>query len=286
MAEDDATGGTRPAQARLLRAGAAHRHETKEMVLSNAFKVESRGAVRVITMDRPPVNAIDVPLLEDMQRTLEKLEADDEVGAIVLTGAGKCFSAGLDLKKFSESSPEQMRELLLALNRSFLALFSFPRPVVAAVNGHAIAGGMMVAMCCDYRVAPREKCKLGLTEVRVGVNFPIAGLEIARTVLDTPTVQYLAQVGRNIDSDEALRRGVVTELQDTGAVFERAVAVAEDLATIPRMAYAATKQQICGDAIARIQPWVDADDDPAMSVWMDPTTTQYAKHILDGTRAT
>ena len=255
--------------------------------MSNDFiRVDARGALRIVTMNRPPVNAIDVPFLQELQRTFEQLAADDNVGAVVFTGSGRCFSAGLDLKQLAESNPQQMHLLLLTLNRALLALFSFPRPLVGALNGHAIAGGMMLAMCCDYRVASRDKCKLGLTEVRVGVNFPIAGLEIARTALDIPTLQHLAQIGRNIDSHEAHRRSVVDELQDATEVFSRAVDVAKDLATIPHAAYMGTKQQLRGEAITRIQSWVEANDDPALAIWTDPTTTQFANEVLDGRRPT
>ena len=250
------------------------------------IEVVAHGSVSIVTLNRPPVNAIDVPLLEELQRTFEQLAANGNASAVVFTGSGSCFSAGLDLQQLANSDPQRMRQLLLALNRTLLALFSFPRPLVGALNGHAIAGGMMLAMCCDYRIAPRNACKLGLTEVRVGVTFPIAGLEVARQCLNPPTLQHLAQIGRNINSEEAYRRTIVDELQDAADVFARAVAVAEDLATVPRAAFAGTKHQLRGDAIARIQHWVDTNDDPAMPVWTDPAAVQEARAILEGSRET
>lgn len=244
-------------------------------------QVESRGRVRVVTLRRPPVNAIDVALLEALQRTFASLQTDDEPPAVLLTGDGACFSAGLDLRQLSESEPPQMRRLLLTLNRTLLALFAYPGPLVGALNGHAIAGGLMLALCCDYRVAARERCKIGLTEVRVGVSFPVAGLEIARNELDAATLRHLAQTGRNIDVAEAHRRGVVNELHDAGTVVRQAIETSEDLARIPRAAYVGTKRQLRSDAIARIQKWVDADDDPVMPIWTDPSTARGATAILE-----
>jgi enoyl-CoA hydratase len=205
----------------------------------------------------------------------------DDVGAVLLTGTGGCFSAGLDLRQLSESGPRGMRLLLLTLNRTLLTLFSYPGPLVGALNGHAIAGGLMLAMCCDYRVAPRERCKIGLTEVRVGVSFPIAGLEIVRSELDAATLRHLAQIGRNIDAKEAHRRGVVNELHDAASVLPRAIETAADLARVPRAAYVGTKHQLRGDAIERIKRWVDASDDPAMPIWTDPATVRGAAAILE-----
>ena len=250
------------------------------------LQLDARGDVRVVTMTRPPVNAIDVPFLEELERTFERLATDEDVGAVVFTGSGSCFSAGLDLRQLAASDPQQMRQLLLTLNRSLLALFSFPRPLIGALNGHAIAGGLMLAMCCDYRVAPRERCKIGLTEVRVGVTFPAAGIEIARCGFDVATLTHLAQIGRNIDAQEALRRGVVNELHEPEAVFARAVEVAEDLARVPRGAYAGTKHQLRGESTTRIQHWVDSHDDPAMPIWTDPAIQRTAATLLEGRHAT
>jgi len=254
-------------------------------VSTHCIEVAAQGPIRVVTLNRPPVNAIDVPLLEELQRTFEHLADDADVGAVVFTGSGSCFSAGLDLQQLATSDPQRMRRLLLTLNRSLLALFSFPRPLVGALNGHTIAGGMMLALCCDYRIAPREACKLGLTEVRVGVTFPIAGLEIARQSMGPETLQHLAQIGRNIDCKEAHRRAVVDELQHAADISARALEVAEDLAQVPRAAFKGTKHQLRGDAIARIQRWVD-DDDPAMPIWTDPDTVLGARDILEGRRQT
>ncbi len=251
--------------------------------MSSTFvQVEKHGALRIVTMKRPPVNAIDVPFLEELERAFEPLATDDDVGAVVFTGSGSCFSAGLDLRQLASSRPDDLRRLILTLNRVLLGLFSLPRPLVAALNGHAIAGGLMLAMCCDFRVAASERCKVGLTEVRAGFTFPASGIEIARSGFDPPTLHYLAQIGRNIDSAEAHRRGIVDELVDADAVFARAVAVAEDLASVPRGAYVGTKQQLRGEAISRIQHWVDANDDPAMPIWTDPSIQRTAAALLEG----
>lgn len=247
-------------------------------------EIEAHEAVRVLRMKRPPVNSVDVALLEELARCFEEFERDDAVGAVVFTGSGPCFSAGLDLKQLAHSDPEQLRHLVLTLNRVVLTLFACERPVVGAVNGHAIAGGLILALCCDYRIAARTGCSIGLTEVRVGVAYPASALEVARSELDTSALRHLAQIGRNIDAEEALRRGIVNELCDAGDVETRARAMARDLASIPRAAYTATKQQLRASAIERIRRWVDADDDPAMPMWMDPDVPRTAAALLEAAK--
>lgn len=250
--------------------------------MSEAFvQVESHDTVRVVRMNRPPVNSVDVALLEELERRFGELSNDDDVGAIVFTGRGSCFSAGLDLKQLSQSNPEQLRHLVLTLNRAVLALFACERPVVGALNGHAIAGGLVLALCCDYRIAPRSGCKIGLTEVRVGVSYPASAYEVAHSELDSSTLRHLAQIGRNIDVEEAVRRGVVNEVRDAEDVHASALAVAQDLATIPRAAYVATKQQLRGQAIEHMRRWVEAENDPAMPTWMDPSVPRTAAALLD-----
>ena len=95
-----------------------------------------------------------------------------DVTAIVLTGEGRSFSAGLDLKAIQDSGPDQQEDLIEAFNRAFLAVYSCPRLVVGAVNGHTIAGGLVLALCCDVRLIADVALKVGLAEVRVGVAVP------------------------------------------------------------------------------------------------------------------
>ena len=139
--------------------------------------VEVIDGVSVVRLDRPPVNALDLDLVEDAVATLGSLE-----GPVVVTGAGKCFSAGVDLRAVVDGGREYTDRFLDAMPAAFLAVFDYPGPVVAAINGHAIAGGCVVAMAADVRLMSGG---IGLTEVAVGVPFPVAALEICRYAMGT-----------------------------------------------------------------------------------------------------
>ena len=127
-----------------------------------------RDGVTVVELDRGPVNALDLELLGALTAAFERADSP-----VVLTGAGRTFSAGVDLRRIVEEPDSYVAEFLAALARAFLAVFTHPRPTVAAINGHAIAGGCLFALCCDTRVMGAGT--IGLTELAVGVRFPRSG---------------------------------------------------------------------------------------------------------------
>ncbi|MEJ7561377.1 MAG: enoyl-CoA hydratase/isomerase family protein, partial [Ilumatobacteraceae bacterium] len=114
--------------------------------------VEHHDHVTVVSLARPPANAMTTASLHEVAETFERLGGDDRAAAIVLTGEGRSFSAGLDLREIGDD-PGDQEALIEALNRAFLAVYSCPKLVVAAVNGHAIAGGLILALCADIRLA-------------------------------------------------------------------------------------------------------------------------------------
>src|SRR5271168_75486 len=126
--------------------------------------------VVVVTLDRPPANAMDVTLLGDIIEAAEQV-AGDPPGAVVLAGRRGFFSAGADLKLVGGYSPEDQRRMVVAINAMALAVYELPCPVVGAITGHAIAGGLVLALCTDIRIASSAG-RYGLTEVKVGIPFP------------------------------------------------------------------------------------------------------------------
>src|SRR5712692_1224282 len=105
--------------------------------------------VAILRSDRPPANAIELSLATQLEAALAGLETDKDIRALVLTGTGRFFSAGLDLKAVPSYGPEEQRALIMAVNRLIYRLYAFPRPTVAAVNGHAVAGGLVTVLACD-----------------------------------------------------------------------------------------------------------------------------------------
>ena len=217
----------------------------------------NRDGVTVLTLDRPPVNAMDLELLEQLVDRLDAVAASPPA-ALVIEGAGGSFSAGLDLKKVPAYGPADQRKVVAAINAMVLASYPLPCPVVAAVTGHAIAGGFILAICADYRVASLDG-RYGLTEVKVGVPYPAAAIGVVRAELPPHAARRLALGNQLVGAAECVELGVFDEALPAGDVTERAVAVAKELAGFPAPVYARTKGELRARASDDMRAAVEAE---------------------------
>lgn len=197
---------------------------------------EVTDGVTVVRFDHPPVNALDLDLLEAIIASMRGVE-----GPVVLTGAGRCFSAGVDLRAIVDGGAEYADRFVTALSEAFLAVFDHPAPVVAAVNGHAIAGGCVFAMCADIRLMSAGT--IGLTELAVGVPFPVAALEICRFAMG-PSVARAALQAKTIDADAASAQGWIDAVVPGDELISQAIATARGLGQYAPAVYAATKRRL------------------------------------------
>lgn len=242
---------------------------------------EEEEGIAVVTMQRPPANAIDIGLLEQLARALAEIEQRADVAALVLTGAGKAFSAGLDLKLVPTYDRARQDQLLRVLNQALHKLYSLPIPTVAAVNGHAIAGGLVLALACDMRIAVDSGALFGLTEVRAGVPFPVAAMAVVKAELSPGTARELVLGGRNCDPARALTLGIVDELQPGERARARSIALARELAAAPRQSYVRIKRQLRETALAEIERTLGASD-PLHGNWIGAETKAAAERVLRG----
>jgi enoyl-CoA hydratase len=243
--------------------------------------VEQQGPVTIVALKRPPANAMNIELLEEMAAVFDRLAQDSSPRSVVLTGHGKSFSAGADLKAVPHYSAADQRRMLTALNRAFLALYGFPAPVVGAINGHAIAGGLVLALCCDWRIAVNTPFLAGLTEVRVGVRYPVAAIEIVRQELRPEIVRKLVLFAQNISGAAALEAGVFDEMVDPEGLMERAVAKAAEFAALPMAVFAKTKQQLRGRVSGMIEAAIGGAE-PLLNGWLSEQTLRAAAAVLKG----
>ena len=239
------------------------------------IQVEKDGDVAIARFEHGKVNALDLELLRAISDTMRDLSS---AGAIVLTGTGRAFSAGVDLRRIADGGIPYAEEFLPALSEAFLAVFDCPRPVVAAINGHALAGGCVIAAAADVRLMSGGT--IGLTELLVGVQFPTVPLEIARHAFG-PAAARLALTAATFGAEDALRMGLVDEVVDADRLVPQAVELAKTLAGYPAHVYAATKQQLHGEARRRIDERRVADDKAAAEVWTDGQTLAGIKAFLE-----
>lgn len=215
----------------------------------------------LLELDHGKVNALDLDLLNAM---IAAFHAAPPEQAVVLSGAGRAFSAGVDLRRIADGGDAYIADFLEALDRCFLAVFDHPGPVVAAINGAAIAGGCVIAAAADRRLIASGP--IGLAELAVGVPFPTSALEIMRSVLG-PRTSGLVLTARLLDAAEALQAGLVDEIVPAEDLVGRAVEIANQLARLPRGVFTFTKRQLQGPARERITAHTPLDNPAMKELW-------------------
>ncbi len=200
--------------------------------------------VRVLTLNRPEVrNALSQELRKQVFQALLGVQHDNAIRAVILTGAGNTFCAGLDLAELGELQNKSYEENLgdaTQLGQLFELIYTFPKPVIAALNGHAIAGGAGLASVCDF-VVMNERAKLGYTEVRLGFVAALVSVFLIRQVGERRARDLLLSA-RLIEAKEALEFGLVNEIQSDDKVMMRALEIATQLSQNAPNALATTKR--------------------------------------------
>lgn len=234
--------------------------------------------VTVLRLSHGRVNALDLELNEAIA---EEVGALDDARAIVVTGAGSSFCAGVDLKRIVDGSTDDAYAFLTSLSRAFLAVFDHPGPTVAAVNGHAIAGGLVLALACDHRLGAEGDGRLGLSELRVGVPFPTSAIEIVRHAVGVPVAADLALSARLVGMDSALELGIVERIVAADDLEAQAVALARRLASYAPATYALSKRQLQRPARTAIVANTPVDDLEVNELWAEDATTARIRAFLD-----
>jgi enoyl-CoA hydratase/carnithine racemase len=236
------------------------------------IETSDQDGVAVLRLQNGPVNALDLDLLDELP---EVLAAVADRKAVVLTGAGRCFSAGVDLKQILDGGPAYVERFIPALGRAALALFEHPKPTVAAVNGHALAGGCVLTAASDDAVMSGGT--IGLTELTAGVPFPVVPLEIMRHAIG-PAVSTLVLTAKALKPDAALAIGLVDEVVAPEELLSTAHRRAAKLSEIRPEVYALSKQQLQQPARARIDA---GDDRQVIEMWNTQSTRDYLREFME-----
>ena len=245
------------------------------------FSLRTDG-IAVVTLARPPMNAMDADMLEELAALFEGLATDRVVRAAVITGKGRAFSAGLDLKTVPDLDRAGRRRLVDALNNGIGTLYAWPKPLVAAVNGHAIAGGLVLALCADWRIVADVPLQAALAEVRVGVTYPVAALDVARSELSPAAARRLILLGETLDAAGAEALSVFDQRVPPAALLEQAIVRAQRDAMLPPQAFATIKRELRAPQLARIDAARAGHAEPRLAAWLGEEMRQASAMVLRG----
>jgi len=230
------------------------------------MQLERIGEAMLLRMRAGKANAMGPPWLERMETLLDEAVAA-RASALVITGYEGFFSAGLDLPALDALDDRAMGSFMSGFSRTMQRIFELPLPVVAAVNGHAIAGGCVLALQADVRIGAASDFRMGLNEVQLGIGLPAVALEALRAQLPPASLLPIALEGRLFSPEEALSVGLLHEVVPADRLEQRAVARAMELGALPGSAFASVKQGLRGPVAQRVREIAGQDASRWAETW-------------------
>lgn len=234
------------------------------------MKIEQQGNIAILKINAGKANAMDRAFLEQLNAMLLEV-AQSDARALVVTGYESFFSAGLHLPSLIDLDRTAMRQFMEVFGNAMLRLFCLPLPVVAAINGHAIAGGCVLALQADWRVMVQGPFRMGLNETMLGISLPPTVLEPLRLQLVPSSWLPVALEGRLFAPEEALQLGLVDKLVTRDELFAVALARAEALARVPQAAFGRVKLALRRQAIELIEETREREAELWLDGWFGPT---------------
>jgi enoyl-CoA hydratase/carnithine racemase len=207
-------------------------------------RLEKSGGIGTIRLDRPPMNALNAQVQEELLAAAAEASADESVRAVVVYGGEKVFAAGADIKQMLAMSQDDMAAHAAKLTSALGSMASIPKPVVAAITGYALGGGCEIALSCDWRIASVD-AKLGQPEIALGVIPGAGGTQRLARLVGPARAKDLVLTGRIVDATEALQIGMVDRVVPAGeSVYDAALALVSRFVDGPAAAIRAAKQAI------------------------------------------
>jgi enoyl-CoA hydratase/carnithine racemase len=208
-------------------------------------RLEKHDGIGTIRLDRPPMNALNTQVQEEIRAAALEATADDAVRAVVVYGGEKVFAAGADIKEMATMSYVDMAARAADLSAALGAVARIPKPVVAAITGYALGGGCELALACDWRVVA-DDAKLGQPEIKLGIIPGAGGTQRLARLVGPARAKDIVLSGRMVDADEALRIGLADKVVPAADVYAEAIALVRPYATGPAQAIRAAKAAIDG----------------------------------------
>ncbi|UCG92269.1 MAG: enoyl-CoA hydratase/isomerase family protein, partial [candidate division WOR-3 bacterium] len=204
--------------------------------------IEYCDKVAVLKLNRNITNALDLALLNELAGILETLKNDSNVQGVVFTSTNeKFFSIGFDIPQLFELSEDDFAVFYRTFNRTCLDLYTLPKPTIAAIIGHAVAGGCIVALCCDYRIIAEGKKKMGLNEIKLGVPVPYLADCILRQIVGYRNAREIMDTGEFYEPENLLQLGIADMVLPVEQVLAQSIEKAKLLGSMPHNAFAMIK---------------------------------------------
>jgi enoyl-CoA hydratase/carnithine racemase len=205
--------------------------------------VEHHGRVAVVRLQYGVTNALSPKVIHGLEAVFRRVREDDAVNGLVLTSSNeKFFSIGFDIPELFEMNKDDFRGFYRLFNQTCLDLFTLPKPTVAAITGHAIAGGCILALCCDYRFVAKGHKLMGLNEVRLGLPVPYLPDRLLHSLLGVLRAREMMESGELYPAEKAFEMGLADKILPIGDVVKAAIEHADTLGSLPKVGYRMIKE--------------------------------------------
>lgn len=249
-----------------------------------AVETEIRDGLAYVRLARDRGNAIDDRLIEGLTDALHRAEDDPAVAGVMLGARGKLFSPGLDLQALVDLDRASMARFMTRFAACILQAYTFPKPMVAALTGHALAGGMILALTADWRVL-RDDALVGLNELKVGVPLPFGVTLILREAVAGPRLEEVALFGRNYRGAEAVDAGLVHEACAPEGLESVATERLREMTSKDLRAFAVTKRYLRSRTVERIRAYDAQFGDDFLDCWFSEGTRGRIESLVADLRA-
>lgn len=207
----------------------------------NFIHLSTHGNIATIVLNRPKVNALNEALVEELRKCFQRVADDSNVKSVILTGEGSFFSFGLDVPEFLSYSKDSFIKFLTKFTDLYGYIFTFPKPVVAALNGHTIAGGCMIAIACDYRLMVSGKARISLNELTFGSTVFAGSVEMLKFLIGGRNAESALYTGAMYSAEDAKELGLIHEVVSKESLRNSAQRIAGDFAKKDSRAFQSVK---------------------------------------------
>ena len=248
----------------------------------NFIDIDDRAGVRLVRLTRDVTNAINLELIKRLTECMESTEENKEISGIVVTSANdKFFSIGFDIPGLINLRREEFREFYCAFNRLCITLYTFPKPTVAAIVGHAVAGGCILAICCDYRYIAQGKKLMGLNEIKLGVPLPYPADLMLRQIVNDRAARRILDTGDFFPPEETFKMGLVDEVMPLDRVVARSYEKVQSIAASSLEAYQMIKRNRTGIIAEQITSRLKERERIFIDLWYKDETRKKLEAALE-----
>lgn len=241
--------------------------------------VSKENHVAEVILCRGKVNALNEALVDELKACFEELEADADARAIILTAKGRFFSFGFDIPEFFDHSREAFTQYLTKFADLYTYLFTYPKPVIAALNGHTVAGACMLATACDYRIMVEGKAKISLNEVSFGSSVFAGAVEMLKACVGHAYAETILLSGDMFSAEDALNIGLIHEVAREDSLREDATAMARKFAATDPQAFRSIKMLLRRPIAELMVQREAASIEEFVDIWYSETTRKQIERI-------